>query len=56
MLFRSIYEIGGQDVANGDPGEGVYGSRELLANAAACASGDKFIADIRRDFGGRIVG
>lgn len=55
--WTAVYEINGVNVANGDPEqEGVYGSKELLANAAACASGDKFIADIRRDFGGRIVG
>jgi hypothetical protein len=42
--------------ANGDPEqEGVYGSKELLANAEACGSGDAFIAKMRKDFGGRIV-
>ena len=54
--FVAIYEIGGQDVANGDPGEGVYGSRELLANAAACAGEWKQLKDLRREFNGRIVG
>jgi hypothetical protein len=28
----------------------------LLANAEACASGDPFIAEMRKDFGGRVVG
>jgi len=31
-------------------------SKELLANAAACASGDPLIAEMRKDFGGRIIG
>lgn len=53
----AVYEINGVNLANGDPEqEGVYGSKELLANAAACASGDAFIAEMRNDFGGRIVG
>ena len=55
--FTAVYEINGVNLANGDPEqEGVFGSKELLANAAACASGDAFIAEMRRDFGGRIVG
>jgi hypothetical protein len=52
-----VYVVGGVTVANGDPEqEGVYSSKELIANAAACASGDSFIAEMRKDFGGRIVG
>ena len=55
--FTAVYEIDGVNLANGDPEqEGVFGSKELLANAAACASGDDFIAEMRKDFGGRIVG
>jgi hypothetical protein len=55
--FTAVYEINGVNLANGDPEqEGVYGSKELLANANACASGDSFIAEMRKDFGGRIVG
>jgi hypothetical protein len=55
--FTAVYVVGGVSVANGDPEiEGVYSSKELLINAAACASGDSFIAEMRRDFGGRIVG
>jgi hypothetical protein len=34
----------------------VYGSKELLANAKACGSGDSLIAEMRKDFGGRVVG
>jgi len=29
-------------------------SKELLANSAACASGNSFIAEMRKDFGGSI--
>jgi len=55
--WTAVYEINGTNVANGDPEqEGVFSSKELLANAAACASGDSFIAEMRKDFGGRIVG
>jgi len=32
----------------------VYGSKELLANAAACASGDPLIAEVRAKWDGRI--
>jgi len=55
--FTAMYVVGGVSVANGDPEiEGVYSSKELLINAAACASGDAFIAEMRKEFGGRIVG
>ena len=55
--FTAVYEINGVNLANGDPEqEGVWGSKELLANAAACASSDPFIAEMRKDFGGRVVG
>ena len=54
--FTAVYEINGVTVANGDPEqEGVYSSKELLANAEACVSGDPMIAEMRRDFGARVV-
>jgi hypothetical protein len=56
--FTAVYEIDGVTVANGDPeNEGVFASTELLANAKAC--GDKGwtqLHDLRKEFGGRIVG
>ena len=52
--WTAIYVIDDKDVANGLPGEGVYGSKELLANADACASGDDFIAGLRKVFDARI--
>lgn len=36
----AIYEIDGVDVANGEPCESVYSSKELIANLNACASND----------------
>jgi hypothetical protein len=55
--WTAVYEINGVSLANGDPEqEGVYSSTELLANADACGSGDPLIAEMRRDFGGRVVG
>lgn len=55
--FTAVYEINGTTVANGDPEiEGVFSSRELLANANACASGDPVIADMRKTWGARVVG
>jgi hypothetical protein len=56
--YTAVYEINGTNVANGDPEiEGVFSSRELLANAAACADkGWTQLHDLRKQFGGRIVG
>ena len=54
--FTAVYEINGVNVANGDPeNEGVWGSRELLANATACTSGDPLIKQMRREWGAKIV-
>ena len=54
--FTAVYEINGVTVANGDPEiEGVFSSRELLANTWACSSSDPLITEMRRDFGARVV-
>ena len=50
----AVYEIDGQGIANGEPGEGVYGSKELLANAAACVAGDPLVMALRKEWDGRI--
>ena len=50
----AVYEIDGLGLANGEPGEGVYGSKELLANAAACS--DPAVNKIRAEFDARVVG
>jgi hypothetical protein len=54
--WTAIYEINGVDLANGEGDAHVYTSKELLANPAACAGGNPFVAELRQDMGGRIVG
>ena len=55
--FTAVYEINGVNLANGDPEiEGVFSSKELLANSNACASDDPMIAEMRKAWGGRVVG
>lgn len=56
--WTAVYEINGTNVANGDPEqEGVFSSKELLANAAACADkGWTQLHDLRKQFDGRVVG
>ena len=54
--FTAVYEINGVSLANGDPEqEGVYSSKELLANADACGSGDSLIAEMRQVWNARVV-
>ena len=54
--FTAVYEINGVNLTNGDPEiEGVFSSKELLANADACASGDPLIGEMRKTWGGRVV-
>jgi hypothetical protein len=50
----AVYEIDGQSIANGEPGEGVYGSKELLANAKACVAADPMVMALRKEWDGRI--
>lgn len=54
--WEAVWLIDGKQVRNGDPDVHVYGSKELLVNPAACAGGDEFIAEMRKEFGGRLVG
>lgn len=55
--WTAVYEINGTAVANGDPErQGVYSSKELIANVSACTSGDESIDRIRNEFDGRIIG
>ena len=53
MEFR--YKINGKEVNNGDPSFDVYGSKELIANPAACTGDNEYIKQMRQEFGGRIV-
>ena len=50
----AVYEINGLGLANGEPGEGVYGSKELLANAGACSI--PMVNQLRAEWDGRVVG
>lgn len=52
----AVYEIDGRMVRNGEPSFDVFGSKELLANPAACAAGDTTLLGLRNEFEGRIVG
>ena len=54
--WTARYKINRKEVNNGDPSFDVYGSKELLANPAACTGGNEYIKQMRQDFGGRIVG
>jgi len=54
--WTAVYEINGVDLANGEGDANVYTSKELLANPAACAGGDPFVAELRQEFDGRVVG
>jgi hypothetical protein len=38
--WQAVYVVKGKTLANGAPGDGVYSSKELLANAEACADED----------------
>ena len=53
--WDAVWMIEGKQVRNGEPDENVFSSKEIVANPSACASGDDFIAEMRREFGGRIV-
>lgn len=53
--WQPIYLINGKKMANGEPGEGVYSSKELLANAEACA--DEEVQKLRSEWpGSRVTG
>lgn len=54
--WTAIYMIDGKPVTNGEPRQGVFTSREILANPQACAHSDPFVSEMRGKFGGRIVG
>ena len=50
----AVYEIEGFAISNGEPSDGVYSSRELIANPKACASGDAQLNALREEWNGRI--
>lgn len=53
--WTAVYVIDGKPVANGEPSEFVFSSKEILANPKTCANPDGFINEIRKD-GGRVIG
>jgi hypothetical protein len=53
--WQAIFIVNGKEVVNGAPGPGVYSSKELLANPAACAAKDSYIESLRADFDARVV-
>lgn len=53
--WTAVYVIAGKDVANGEPGNGVFTSREILANPELCSSGNGHVEKLRATFGARIV-
>ena len=54
--WQAVYFVNGKDIKNGDPAEGAYSSKELLANPVACTGGDEFVAQLRNEMGARIIG
>lgn len=53
--WTAIYIIDGKPVANGEPNETTFSSREILANPKMCANADELVQEFRKD-GGRITG
>lgn len=44
------------DIKNGESSFDTFESTEIVANPKACASGDRFVEDMREMFGGKVVG
>jgi hypothetical protein len=44
------------DIKNGQSDWETFTSREIVANHVACASGDKFVSEVREIFGAKVVG
>ena len=53
---EATYLIDGVAVRNGAAGDGVFGSKELIANPQACAHPGEAVLALRQEFDGRIVG
>jgi hypothetical protein len=53
--MTAVYVIDGKDVANGEPNETTFTSKEILANPSMCANPDKFVQEMR-EIGGRVIG
>jgi hypothetical protein len=53
--MTAVYVIDGKEVANGEPNETTFTSKEILANPSMCANPDKFVQEMR-EIGGRVIG
>lgn len=53
---QAVWIIDGKPVANGEADAHVYGSKELVANAKACANPDELMTGLREDMGARVIG
>ena len=54
--WQAVNIVNGKPVANGEADANVYGSKELIANAAGCAMDDEFSREARVVLGARVVG
>jgi hypothetical protein len=54
--WKAVYMVDGKRVENGEADANVYGSKELVANAAGCAMDDEFMKEAREVLGARVVG
>lgn len=52
----AVYMIDGKPVQNGEPDGNVFSSRELIADAKACANQDEFMRGARAEMGARVSG
>lgn len=53
---KAVYEIEGKHVENGEPDANCFTSKELVANAKACANQDDLVREMRKEFNARIDG
>jgi len=53
--MTAVYMVDGKEVANGEPNETTFTSKEILANPKMCANPDRFIQEMR-GIGGRVIG
>jgi hypothetical protein len=53
--MTAVYVIDRKEVANGEPSETTFTSKEILANPSMCANPDRFVQEMR-EIGGRVIG
>jgi hypothetical protein len=52
----AVWNIDGKKVSNGEACATTFGSKELIANASACANPDPLMVSMREDMGARVTG